>query len=167
MRSESHSWKLWTLFSLFLLFLKLLYTWTRLVRKLPHWTAVFSAALLSGRVLWLRWSPFSVFYESLTAGSRKMRAAGGRREGRRGEEERKEQLNCRQPSGLNNTLISIFRIQDESFSGICKYIYIQLYMWFYLSDCIRINLERPKIPNLYMLPDPPRQRFYSSWALCI
>ena len=47
----------------------------------------------------------------------------GREEER--EEARKEvrQLNCRQPSGLNNTLISIFQIQDESSSGICKYIY--------------------------------------------
>ena len=64
-----------------------------------------------------------------------MRAAGGGREGRRGEEGREEgeegrkevrQLNCRQPSGLNNTLISIFRIRDESSSGI--YIYIALHV---------------------------------------
>ena len=54
-----------------------------------------------------------------------------REEGR--EEEREEgrkevrQLNCRQSSGLNNTLISIFRIQDESSPGICKYMYIYIY----------------------------------------
>ena len=52
------------------------------VRQVPHWTAVFSAVLLSGRVLLLHWSLFFVSCESLTAEWGRMRAAGGRREGR-------------------------------------------------------------------------------------